>query len=388
VRRLRTAAFLLAAFCARAQNSAQTAVHTHYQRAQEALAQGRYDLAEAEFAAILKIDPNRAEVHANLGTLYYAQARYSPALEAFRKARRLRPSLKGVDAFVGMCEARLGRARDALPLLEVGFREPISGQWKLESGLLLAGIYERQGDPVKLLGTLSVLQRDFPTNSEVLYLAYRVHSSMGARAVADLVKAAPGSARLHQVAAELLDADGDFAGAIAQYRKALEIDPKLPGANRALGVALMNSVNDGESRNEARACFERELALHPNDALSEYQLGELEWIGGRPEEARRRFTRAVDLQPNFPEALTAAGKVLIAAGRLQEAAAALEKAISLDPAGEVAHYRLGQAMQKLGDQERASREFAEFRRLRSALESLRGIYRQVQANRVTGQKVE
>ena len=62
--------------------------------------------------------------------------------------------------------------------------------------------------------------------------------------------------------------------------------------------------------------------------------------------------------------------------------------MSLDPLNEVAHYRLGQAFQKLGNQERASREFAEFRRLRSALESLRGIYRQVLENRVTSQKVE
>jgi tetratricopeptide (TPR) repeat protein len=384
----RTAGFLLAVVSARAQNSGQAAVQAHYQRAQEALARSQYEVAEGEFAAILKIDPNRAEVHANLGTLYYAQGRYSKAAEAFRKARRLKPSLKGVDAFLGMSEARLGRTREALPLLEAGFRDPIGDQWKLESGLLLAGIYERAGDPAKLLATLAILQRDFPANAEVLYLAYRVHSSMGAKAVADLVKAAPDSARLHQVAAELLDTDGDFAGAIAQYRKALEIEPKLPGANRALGVALMNAVNDEASRTEARACFERELALNPNDALSEYQLGELEWIRGGAEEAGRRFTRAVDLQPNFPEALMAVGKVLIASGRLDEAVAALEKSISLDPSNEVAHYRLGQALQKLGNQERANRQFAEFRRLRSALESLRGIYRQVQANRVTGQKVE
>ena len=150
----------------------------------------------------------------------------------------------------------------------------------------------------------------------------------------------------------------------------------------------MNAANDEPSRREAQACFERELALNPSDALSEYQLGELMWLGGRREDALRRFTRAVELQANFPDALIAKGKALIAAGEALGAVTLLEKAVSVDPSNEVAHYRLGQALQKLGRPEQANREFAEFRRLQAALESLRGIYRQAQENRVTSQKVE
>ena len=382
------AVILLQVICAWPQPGIQATIQTHYQKAQEALARNDYDAALIEFSAMLRIDPNRAEVHANIGTIYYAQGRYTEASAALKKALALKPGLKGARAFLGMSEARLGHTLEALPHLEEGFRTPISDQWKLEAGLLLTGIYQRAGETAKLQETLGVLQRDFPTNSEVLYLAYRVHSSLGTRAVADLVKSAPDSARLRQITAELLEAEGDFAGAVAQHRKALEIEPKLPGANRALGVALMNAVNDEANRKEARACFERELALNPNDGLSEYQLGELMWISGRPEEALRRFTRAIELQPNFPEALIAAGKVLISSGQPGRAVTLLEKAVSLDPSNEVAHYRLGQALHKLGKQEQANREFAEFRRLRSALESLRGIYRQVQENRVTSQKVE
>ena len=52
--------------------------------------------------------------------------------------------------------------------------------------------------------------------------------------MAALVKAAPGSARLHQVTAELLESEGDFPKAVDQYRRALTIDPNLAGAHRAL----------------------------------------------------------------------------------------------------------------------------------------------------------
>lgn len=387
-RYLRLGLVLLQAVCAWAQAASQASIQTHYQRAQEALARSQYDTAEAEFGAIIRLDPNRAEVHANLGTVYYAQGRYDAATNAFQKARQLKPSLKGVEAFLGMSQARQGLARQALPLLEKGFREPISDQWKLEAGLLLAEAYQRLGDTVKLQETIALLRRDFPANTEVLYLTYRVLSSLSARAVADLIKVAPDSARLRQITAEMLESEGDFAGAVTQYRRAIEDQPNLPGAHRALGVALMNNVNDEPSRKEAQTCFERELALNPNDGLSEYQLGELLWLGGRDADSLRHFRRAIELQPDFADAFTAAAKVLIATGQPRQSMALLEKAVLLDPANEVAHYRLGQALQKLGDPEKAAREFAEFRRLRAAIESLRGRYRQVLENRFTSQKVE
>ena len=40
----------------------------------------------------------------------------------------------------------------------------------------------------------------------------------------------------------------------------------------------MNGTNDEPNRAEARRQIEKELSLNPNDALSEYQLGELMWI--------------------------------------------------------------------------------------------------------------
>ena len=128
----------------------------------------------------------------------------------------------------------------------------------------------------------------------------------------------------------------------------------------------MNSVNDEPNRKEAQRQFEQELSLNPNDALSEYQIGELMWIANRPGDAIKRFLRAVELQPNFPDALIAAGKALLSTGKPDQGISLLEKAVSLDPSNEVAHYRLAQAFQKIGDMERAQKELAEFRRLRSA----------------------
>lgn len=375
---------LVSANLCAAQTTRSVEIQGHYQRAQDALAKSDYDTAASEFSAILRLDPNRAEIHANLGTVYYAQSRYADASAEFRKSG----SLKGVDAFLGMSEARLGHIKEALPLLEKGFRNPLNEQWKLEAGLLLADAYQNTGDSAKLHDTLATLNREFHNNPEVLYLTYRIHSTLATRAVSGLAKAASDSARLRQIAAELLEAEGDSPGAVHQYRKALELEPKLPGVRRALGVALMNNSTDQASRLEARRQFEEELSRNPSDALSEYQLGELAWIDNQPAEAMKHFQRAIDLQPNFPDALIGAGKVLLSMNQNDKAIPLLEKAVSLDPSSEVAHYRLAQAFQRSGNKARAAQSLAEFRRLQSAAESLRGIYKQVLENRITAQRIE
>jgi len=188
--------------------------------------------------------------------------------------------------------------------------------------------------------------------------------------------------------AELLESDGDFPSAAEQYREALRIEPGLPGAHRALGVALMNSATDEATRAQAQKLFEQELALNPSDAQSEYQVGEIFWLRNQPAEALMHFMRAVELNPNFTDALIAAGKAATARDQPERALAWLQKAVEIDPDNEVTHYRLAQAYRKMGKTREATEELARFRQLRSAMESLRVIYRQVQGRQITAQKVE
>ncbi len=370
------------------QPATPAASRAHYQRAQDALAGKRYPEAAREFRELLRLNPNSAEAHANLGTVYYAQGKYPEATASFEKALKIRPGLKGADALLGMSLARAGRIEQAMPLLEKGFRSPLSDEWKLEAGLLLGDAAQRANDFGRLQQVIAELERLYPTNTEVLYLSYRMHATLGARAVAGLVKSAPDSARLHQLAGEFLEGEADFATAITQYRKALEIEPGLPGGHRALGVALMNHSTDEATRREAEDHFRKELSINPNDAATEYQLGEMFWLRNQAKDALSHFTRALQLQPSFPDALIAAGKAQIALGQPAQAIALLEKAAALDPANDVARYRLAQAYQGSGNRQAADREFAEFRRLRTSLESLRTLYRQIQETRITAQRVD
>ena len=367
--------------------SLDTSIQARFQNAQEALAEHRYEIAATEFEAILDIDGEIAGAHANLGVARYLLADYERAVIAFRHALELDPSMRNAELYLGLSEAKAGDAERALPALSRGFWNADNDPWRLQAGMLLAELYSARQEEDRLLRVVRALRQGFPSNADVLYMAYRLYSDLGARAISDLVRVAPGSARVHQVTADLLLSEGDYPRAARQYREALRIDERLPGANRALAVAILNSNPDAAGMQEAEQALGRELSLNPRDAESLYQLGEISWRQGAEDLALQHYSAAVELQPKFVEGLIGLGKAFIARAEFDQAARHLEEAVRIDSENEVAHYRLAQAYRNLGRTEEAVRQLEEFRRIRTAAEELGTIYRQVQRSTVPGENL-
>ena len=387
----RIATFALVAACLQAQvatDPSTATIHARIQDAQEDLAGHRFEEAAKKFEEILDLDDGMAGAHANLGVARYLLGRYDQAASAFRRALDLDPSMTNAELYLGLSQARAGKLEEALPSLSRGFWNATSDPWRLQAGILLAEIYAAANQVDELLSVVRELQRSFPKDPDVLYMAYRLHSDMGAMAISSLVREAPGSARLHQVTAELLASEGDYPRAARQYREALKVNPRLPGAHRGLALSIMNSNPDDEAIREAEQALERELALNPRDAESVYQLGEISWRRGDEQRALKSYSEAVELQPGFVAGLVALGKALIANGEHERAAQHLEGAVRADPENEVARYRLAQAYRQLGRLDEASKELDEFRRIRSTAEALGAIYRQVQRSTVSGNALE
>ena len=374
-----TAAIAAGLLCAQAQEpTGQEPLQDLLQQASRALADHRYDDAARGFEEAIAAQPRLAAAHANLGVARYLLGDFDRASSAFRHAHEISPSMPNAELYLGLSEARAGRVNSAMGPLSRGFWNASDDPWRLQSGILLAELYAARGNHDQLVRVVGALRKAFPDNSEVLYLAYRLHSDLAAEALAGLVREAPNSARLHQVTAELLVSEGDFPRAVRQYRQALSIDAKLSGANRALAVAILNSDPDEALTAEAEEALERELRLNPRDAESLYQLGEIAWRRGQQEAALERYRSAVEMGPQFAEGRIALGKALLAVGEPEIAADHLETAVRIDPENETARYRLAQAYRQLGRIEEAAEELRQFQRIRSTSESLSAIYRQVQ----------
>ena len=80
-----------------------------------------------------------------------------------------------------------------------------------------------------------ILQRDFPKDPQVLYVATHVYSDLSIRASQTLMYAAPGSYQVHELNAEALEAQGRWDDAATEYRQVLKQSPQAGGHALPLG---------------------------------------------------------------------------------------------------------------------------------------------------------
>jgi tetratricopeptide (TPR) repeat protein len=335
-------------------------IRLHYERAQRDLQANRPDDAKLEFQAILKLDPNNAEAHANLGLIAFAGASYEAAAADLRAALKIRPSLWNAQAFLGLSEMRLGATSEARQLLENAFAHLEDKNLRIRAGTALVQLDYEAGEIQDALNTATILEKLAPYDPDVLYIVYRTHSALAERALSTLAIVDPNSARLHEVLAESHAADGDFPNAITEYEKVLAIAPTLPGVHFELGQAILRNKVDEDSRRRAEQQFEAALAENPYDAHSEYELGEINFLRSNWKDALQHYSRAAQLQPNLVDAQVALGKVLTEMGQPDEAIKHLQEAVRLDPDDASAHYRLAQVYRALKRNDDAHREMNAF----------------------------
>jgi len=370
-----------------AQSGKVLEMNLHYERAERALKASKLDVAETEFRQLLRLDPQNAAVYANLGVIEYTRGDYVDAEQDFRKSVTLQPSLWNAQAFLGMCNLRLGNADEAQALLEKSL--PHLQQAKLihQAGTDLIQAYYRRGNLDKAVGVIRILENSAPDDPEVLYQAYRTYSDLAAHALSRLARVAPTSGRMYEILGQSLMSQNDFPSAIQQYQKALQIDPHLPGIHFELGQAILANSTDEQARNEATREFNAALAENPKDANSEYELGEIAWLHSNLQGALRHYLRAIEFRSGFVDAQIGAGKVLTAMNEPQKGLDHLLAAERFDPDNEVVHYRLAMAYRRLGRAADADREWVVFQRLRKSKLPIRYLYQQIQQRPITKQAV-
>ncbi len=343
-----------------AQGPLSSEIRSHYERAQSDLQANRPDDATQEFKAILKLDPNNAEALANLGLTAFARTNYQEAVTDFRSALKIRSTMLNAQAFLGLAEMHLGASSEAQQLLEGAFAHLNDTRLRLQVGTALVQLDDGLGKLDEALTVATTLEKMSPLDPEVLYLVYRTHSALAARALATMSKVGPDSARLHEVLAESHATDGDFTNAISEYEKALAINPNLAGLHFELGQAILRNNPSGDSLRKAEQQFTLGLIENPYDYHSEYDLGEINFMQSHWEGALQHYSRAAELDPGSADTQLAIGKVLITTGQLEEGVKHLREAVRIDPGNPTAHYRLAQAYRSLNRGDDAQREMKTF----------------------------
>jgi tetratricopeptide (TPR) repeat protein len=231
------------------------------------------------------------------------------------------------------------------------------------AGLTQAQCYIAAKQFAEAAPIVAQLERDFPSDPDVLYVAAGYHMKAWNDAIYRMYQNAPGSYRVDQLSAEVFETQGKYTEAVAEYRKAIAKNPVALDLHYRLGRALLQQSHDPAVLEQARKEFEAELKLNPADAVAEYQIAQILTAEQKKTEAAPHFERAVELSPDFPEALIAVAKLRSDVQRYPDAIALLERAIKVQPRNETAHYNLMLAYRSSGRTADAQREKTELDKL-------------------------
>ena len=259
---------------------------------------GHPDEAMAAYDRAVELRPGFAEARANRGLVHGERGRFTSALEEFDGALALRPDLLA---------ARRGRGR---ALFELGRREE-----GLE--VLRRAVREAPGD----LETIDALTRSLISAGRAMEAEELVRGS--------LASAAAPSAVLEHLLGAALAQQGQFADAVAAFRRATQ----LPGAPAQAWIdyAALRLVarRPGEAAGILREALRR-LGDHP---AVHHLLGKalLQGDGADVAAALPHLERAMQLDPNNAQAANDLAAVYEHQGRLSEALELYRRAARLAP---------------------------------------------------------
>ena len=331
--------------------------------AMTALRQGDYAAAIPALQKLTAMAPDVPEYQADLCVAYYSEGKLLDAIAPCRKALKLKPTLASTRNILAVSLAESGDCKSALPLLAKDYPNVRDQQMRRVMGLDGARCAMASQEPYGAIYFLEGLNRDFPSDPDVLYLSTHIFSELSTLSSQRLLQTAPGSYQAHQINAEALEIQEKFTDAIEEYRKVLTLAPRLPGIHYRIGRLILAGERGPSTLDAARKEFEQELQVNPADPASEYELGEMAREARNWNDAIEHFRRALSSDPDFPPALVGLGKSLVSAGRAAEAVAPLEKAVKLTPGDPVAHYQLSFAYRRVGREAEAQKELALYRQL-------------------------
>ena len=357
-----------------ADKQAEFAAHTR--KAETYLREQRPDLAIPELQAAAAIRPEDVNTQGNLGVLLFFQGKSAEAIPHLRVAVEKQPSLAKIQGILGIAELRTPDIKQGRKDLETAFPSITDSKFKVQVGLELVGSYTQTVDLDQAAEVLAQLKKAAPANPEVLYAEYQTYFDLSAEARLALSLAAPDSAQMHQLLAHEEIKKGDTNRAIAQYRLAIAIDPRLPGVHYDLGE-LLNTSSDRAVKKEAIDEYRIALQQNPQDEKSICSLAEIAAQNGDVQQSYQDYSKAVTLQPADADAKLGLAKILIEMNQGDKALPLLEASVQLEPTNSTAHYRLSTLYRKMGRTEDARRELELYKKYKDMKEKLRALYQDV-----------
>jgi tetratricopeptide (TPR) repeat protein len=282
--------------------------------------EGQSKKASMFFERTLQLRPDDVATLVWLGDMYLEQGRLEEAEAVFSKALALQP--RTVAARFGLGRAALakrdyGRAIDQLEAALAQDRRATIVHYPLAMAYRAAGKVEQAEGHLRQRGDTEVGPPD-PLMQE---LNERLDSSV-----------------VYENRGDRALAGGDFASAVAHYRKGLNLAPDNLSLRQKEATALSLS---GDVPGAVRE-FQEVLRRSPDFAGAHYSLGVLLLADGQDDLAIERFSAAVRFDPTYIQARLQLANVLRRRGRFEPALRQYAEVVMMDP--RVGEARFGSAI--------------------------------------------
>jgi len=367
--------------------------------------------APATLDKILQLDPSNETSHAMLASLDARSGDCSAAVEHFSKAEKLVASSLPAMNQLGVCLIATGESERAKPILQT----VLESRNSRGDRLLYAYACWQAKDYADGAAALRPLLQGASPDPEAMTLAARIAESSGdtPRAVALLqqaIAAKPDDVRNYLIFAEIsfnhesykvgidvLNAglqglpqnaqlyvargvlevqQSGFVDALADFRKAHQLDPGLSLAGDAIGVMLDQRHQTAESL----AAYAQQAKAHPDDALVQYLYAEA-LSRSNPEgsvpnaaAALEAARRAVNLEPDYQPALDLLCQLEFRAGNIDAALEFARRALARNPEDEAALYQELMAYRRLGKKDEVNELVAKMKQVKEHQRDARTNY--------------
>jgi tetratricopeptide (TPR) repeat protein len=257
-------------------------------------AAGRYERAELEYRAALRLPPPDPHALGNLGLLYHAQGRWVEALACLDQALKLQPGRLELRAKLGrslLVMQQFKAARDQAHALLAQAPENAEGL---------------------LLLTASI------TSTQDLALAEQAFVSVSA--------AGKNQAGYHLARGALFLHKGDLSAAESEYRQELALYPKSSEAHQAFGALLMQK----QDFDQAGAALKLAAELAPIRSGARLAYADWKLRTGKTTEAIQDVEDLLKQAPDFLPGWLFDARVAAAQGKADKAAASIAKVLARD----------------------------------------------------------
>ena len=280
-----------------------------YYQAVLAQTTGRLEEARERFEQAREREPDDLPTLVRLGQVYLDSGRAAAAQEPLGRALDLDPDCALALYFLGRRASSAGDFETAVAHFErVLELQPQASVLHYPLGQAYSGLgqQEKAERQLQLVGSEEVRLADpLMFQLEDLRAGAAAHIRRGARA----------------------QIDGAWDAALAEYRRAVETDPRNPEARQGV-AAVLSQQGDYEG---AAKQYEKALELGADNALVRFNLAGALALSGRPRDAIPHYEQVLQQDARHREAPFALARVLAQAGRGPEAIERLRALLETEP---------------------------------------------------------